>query len=252
MATIPHLSAKHEAERIMKLAAASRTRLRVAGGVGVALLCESANRPPLARAYADIDFVANHRDSKGVAGLFSEAGYEPELEFNALYGHKRSFFFDIASGHRADVFFDRIEACHILTLSHRLDVRELTISAADLLLSKLQVVETTTKDFMDIISLLADNPITDDDSGISRPRIVEVCANDWGWWRTATMVAGRAMSVLGEVPFAGTEVAAVAARRLGELVEELQRAPKSFRWRMRAHVGDHMRWHEEPEAIEHD
>ena len=39
--------------------------------------------------------------------------------------------------------------------------------------------------------------------------------------------------------------------RLRQIVERLESAPKSRKWKLRARVGDRVRWHEEPEGLEH-
>jgi hypothetical protein len=40
--------------------------------------------------------------------------------------------------------------------------------------------------------------------------------------------------------------------RIRHLLAEMERASKSRRWKMRARVGDRVRWHDDPEDIEHD
>ena len=52
-----------------------------------------------------------------------------------------------ANRRRLDVFLDRFEMCHQLDLRDRLGLEPPTLPLADLLLTKLQVVETTDKDF---------------------------------------------------------------------------------------------------------
>ena len=40
--------------------------------------------------------------------------------------------------------------------------------------------------------------------------------------------------------------------RTRHVLAELERAPKSRRWKMRARVGDRVRWHDDPEDVDHD
>ena len=42
-----------------------------------------------------------------------------------------------------------------------------------------------------------------------------------------------------------------AGERLRQIVERLESAPKSRKWKLRARVGERVRWHEEPEDLEH-
>src|ERR1700759_882777 len=197
-----------EPQRILEAAEADGVTLRATGGVAIATRCPSARRAPLTRLYNDIDFVAPKRQSGRVEKLFEQLGYEPQVRFNALNGHARLFFLDVAHQREADVFIDGIRGCHYLEVSDRLAVSEQTLAPADLLLSKLQVVQTNRKDYLDIFALLLDCDVSDDESGISRRRLTEVCCRDWGWWRTVTNVARSAQTVAPDV-VAGGQLKAV-------------------------------------------
>lgn len=241
-----------EARRVVEAAGRSGVSLRATGGVAVACISPSALVAPLRREYGDIDFVGSHRQVREIEALFAELGYVPESEFNSLHGQHRMFFRDPEHGREADVFLDAVHACHTLVVADRLDRPGVTLTPADLLLSKLQVVETTDKDYRDAIALLADHPVIEPDGheGISLTRIVEVCCADWGWWRTVTMVARRTGEFVAPMVERG-EVPADVPARLEQILESLERSPKSRKWKLRARVGDRVRWHETPEALDH-
>ncbi len=227
--------------------------LRVTGGVAVAMICPSARRPPLARTYQDIDFLARSKDAQAVGRVLTEQGYTPEEEFNVLHGQRRLFFLDPVHRREADIFLDAIEMCHRLDLRERARILDKTLTPADLLLSKLQVIDTNEKDFKDATAVLADHEITADDTGININRLNELCGGDWGWWRTVTMVAEKTHKYalqLSQQP-EGSALAHV-PERIRHLLAELERAPKSRRWKMRARVGDRVRWHDDPEDVDHD
>jgi len=241
-----------EAARVVDAAGRESLALRLTGGVGIATISPSALRPPLRRTYGDIDYVGRRGDVRRIEALFEALGYVPEDEFNNLHGERRLFFIDRANKREADVFLDNVDACHQLRLAERLETASPSLSAADLLLSKLQVVETTPKDYLDAIALLCDHEIVEEDGGegISLRRIADVCCSDWGWWRTVTMVAGRTAEMAERMAASG-EIDSAAAPRLHRVVEHLETAPKSRKWKMRARIGDRVRWHEEPEGLEH-
>ncbi len=46
-------------------------------------------------------------------------------------------------------------------------------------------------------------------------------------------------------------IQAEAPGRLRRILERLESAPKTRKWKLRARVGDRVRWHEEPEGLEH-
>jgi hypothetical protein len=239
-----------EAVRVMEAAESAGLNLRVTGGVAIAMICPSARDGVLARPYADVDFIARRCDCGAVEEFFPQIGYVAEEEFNALHGENRLFFQDLDLDREADVFIDAVRACHHLDVRDRLDVWQRTLSPADLLLSKLQVVETNEKDYKDAIALLADHELTDDESGISVPRIAALCARDWGWWRTVTMVAARTADVADRYAQEAPSLHGVSGR-LRTLLDELERAPKSRKWKLRAKVGDRVAWHDEPEELDH-
>jgi len=251
-ATGPIADPLAEAERLIAASEQAGIPLRLSGGVAVAMMCPTARRPPLARTYQDIDFVARAKDADALGRLLNGLGYAPEEEFNVLHGRRRLFFIDQENKREADIFLDAIEMCHRLDLRDRARILDRTITPADLLLSKLQVVKTNEKDLKDATALLADHDLTADDSGISINRLNELCATDWGWWRTVTMVTERVHKfALGLVQEGQGEGLEHVSDRTRHLLAELQRAPKSRRWKMRARVGDRVRWHEDPEDVEH-
>jgi hypothetical protein len=128
--------------------------------------------------------------------------------------------------------------CHTLDLSDRLALDERTLDPADLLLSKLQVVETNERDFLDVAALLADHCI-------DRDRIVELLCRDWGWWRTATRALDRSAAYIASLP--GFAERDKVLRELAELQDTIEAAPKSRGWKMRARIGERVRWYELPE-----
>ena len=238
-----------EAERILRGADALGLTLRAAGGVAIALICPSARRPPLKRSYNDIDFICGSRQAHTVGAMLEVIGYAPHREFNAINGQDRLFFNDVSHAREVDIFVDRINGAHELKLSDRLQKASQTLSPADLLLSKLQVYETNTKDMIDVIALLSDQPLTTDGSGIDLRHVCAVCGSDWGWWRTVTLVVERVRAFAHDGGF--SDLSPVVGEKLDVLAEALETAPKSSRWKLRARLGERVRWYEVPEAVEH-
>ena len=234
-----------EGRRIAEEAGHRRSPVRLTGGVAIALRCPSAGTPELQRVYADIDVVVRRRDSGSVGAFFRELGYEPDREFNALHGARRQLFWTSDRSRQIDVFVDRFEMCHRLDLQDRLDIHPETLSLADLLLTKLQVVETNEKDLVDMATLLSDHALTGDESGVNIEYISRIASSDWGWWRTITMVAERAAIFAEELNLHVGEHDVPSQVR--KLVSALSETPKSSRWKMRARVGDRKMWYELPE-----
>jgi hypothetical protein len=81
-----------------------------------------------------------------------------------------------------DVLLDRFVMAHELDLRKSLEPGELTLPLADLLLTKLQVVNLNRKDVVDLLALLLDHAF--EPGEIELARILEVTRSDWGFEHT--------------------------------------------------------------------
>ena len=243
--TTPIASPIEEAERLVATGADQDIPLRIMGGVAVAVRCPSAGKPPLRREYHDIDLVAPARKGRAIRDLMESLGYEQDQAFNALHGGHRLYFWDPVNERQVDVFLDRVEMCHAFDFSRRIDVDPQTLSLADLLLLKLQIVEANQKDYLDMIALLSDHDLTEDDTGINLRYMSELTTEDWGLWRTTTRSAERVDHVAREIQ--QFENTSRVHEQIRVLLTALEEAPKSRRWKMRAKVGERRRWYALPE-----
>jgi hypothetical protein len=237
-----------EAQRIVDSAEKNQVTLRLFGGMAVRFHCPSATHRQLARKYADIDFMGLRKQSRSMKKLFTELGYAPRDVFNALHGDTRMVFNDIENGRRIDLFLDVFEMCHKLDLKERLSINKPTIPLADLLFTKLQVVEITEREYRDIICLIHDHEIGDSDGPetINGQYLSTLCAGEWGIYKTLTI---NITNILTALPNYGLEPAdqELVKKRLQELQARMENAPKTTRWKMRARVGERVQWYELPE-----
>jgi hypothetical protein len=240
-------AALRELNRLIAEAAAQGVTTRALGGAGVALMCDSARWPnPLARGYSDVDLVVGRKEASRLGRLLEEQEYLPDERFNTINGTSRLSFSNPTHGH-LDVFVEDFAMCHRLKLGGRLHLHAESISPADLLLTKLQIATMTAKDVADIAALLADLPASQDDTGVNVNRVLSVLNNDWGWWRTVTENLLLVREQTRELP-TSPEFGARIRDRIATILSEVERGPKSMRWKMRARLGDRVPWREEPEA----
>jgi hypothetical protein len=218
--------------------------LRLLGGVAVWCHCPSARTPPLARSYGDADFIAGGREGKKISAFMEEHGYEADRMFNALHGASRLNFHDPARDRPVDVLLDRFVMAHELDLRGSVSADGLTIALADLLMTKLQVVSINEKDVRDLTALLVDHRFAGDD--IDLTRILDVTRNDWGLEHTMHGSLATLGHMIGGFGLAPEQVQAV-SDRIAELSAALTGAPKGTKWKMRARVGERVKWYEEPE-----
>jgi hypothetical protein len=229
---------------VLDAAAAAGVPLRLLGGVAVRLRARGELPASLERPYGDLDFVAARGGSKDTQRLFRDAGYEPHTSFNALNSKERLLFFDEENGRQVDVFVGSFRMCHEIPLEDRLEVDEISIPLAELLLTKLQVIELNEKDVRDAVALLHDREVGDaDGDAINGGRIAELCASDWGLWRTITHNLDTCRQ---RVRGYAVDHDAIEGSFDG-LLERIEAEPKSRAWRLRAKIGERKRWYELPE-----
>lgn len=201
---------------------------------------------PLRRSSEDLDLAAPRRARHEVEEALTAAGLVAEREFNALQGNRRQIWWTADGTAHVDVFLGEFAMCHRLDLDARLDVEHAALPAADLLLMKLQVVHLNLKDVQDLAALLTTHELGEgDDAGvIDRGRLHDVLGADWGFHTTASDNLDRLGDLVAQhAREAEDRVRAQAAA----LQEELQAAPKTRSFRMRAKVGRRRRWYELPE-----
>jgi hypothetical protein len=239
-----------EALRLAQAAADAGLGLKLLGGLAVRVLCPGF--PPRLRRDQDMDFACLSKGRKEVAAWLADNGCVPDRRFNNLNGD-RQMYFNAPSGRPVDVMVDRLTMCHTLDFRPSFGRLPLTVDSVDLLLSKLQIVELNEKDARDIVHLLSGLPIGEGDPPmIDTGRFARLVGADWGWWRTVTQNLAKLPGLLGEQP--GLVPASPPHDPLAQaqqLLQVAEAAPKSVKWKLRANIGDRVRWYELPEEVAH-
>jgi len=210
--------------------------------------CPSASKPPFSRHYVDIDLFGRRKETAKINLLFRDLGYKPRERFNALHG-SRLIFNDLKNMRRVDVFLDVFQMCHRFDFRDRLGLEPKTITISDLLSTKLQIVEMNEKDIKDILVLLLDHEVSAEETpdGINASYLAKLCAEDWGIYRTFTTNLDRIPEFVGRLSLDDGRRGLIVGRA-ESIRKEIEGAPKSMGWKMRATVGDRKRWYELPEA----
>lgn len=245
-----HSDAVQEVVRIVEEAGSQGLMVRVLGGLAVRLHAPSAVHRALARAYPDLDFALGDRRGDRAETLLGRLGYEPHKNFNLLNGDRRLLFFDNDHNRQVDVFVGTFHMCHTIPLTERMALEPLTLPLAELLLTKLQIVEMNEKDVRDITALLLDHPVAEsDEETINQNRIAELCADDWGLWKTVHGSLAKVGERMAEFDLGTAERASI-GERLKALREAIDRVSKTMRWKLRARVGERLPWYDLPEEVQ--
>jgi hypothetical protein len=239
-----------EALGLARAAADAGLGLKLLGGLAVRVLCPEF--PPRLRRDQDIDFACLGKGRKEVAAWLADNGCEPDRRFNNLNGD-RQMYFNAPSGRPVDVMVNQLTMCHTLDFRPSFGRLPLTVDSVDVLLSKLQIIELNEKDARDIFHLLSALPVgTGAPPAIDTDRFSKVLGADWGWWRTVTGSLAKLPDLLADKPgLAPPQPYHDPLAQARQLLDVAEGTPKSMKWKLRANVGDRVRWYELPEEVDH-
>jgi hypothetical protein len=251
-----------EALTLARGAAAAGLGLKLLGGLAVRVICP--DFPPRLRRDQDIDFACMSKGRKDVAAYLERAGCTADRRFNNLNGD-RQMYFTAPSGRPIDVMVDRLTMCHTLDFRPSFGRLPLTVDVIDILLSKLQIVELNEKDVRDILQVLGAIGVGDGQRrgqpaaspaggapAIDTERFAKLLGADWGWWRTVTINLTKLPGLVAEKPdIAPPSPPFDPVAQSQRLLEIARSAPKGVKWKLRANIGDRVRWYELPEEVDH-
>jgi len=244
-ATTPLADIVSETHRIIEYAERQGVTLRLFGGMAIRSHSPSATHRNLERRYADIDFMGFKKQAGTIKKLFPKLGYTPREIFNAMAGDKRLIFNDLENERRVDIFLDIFNMAHKFDLRERLSADKPTIPLADLLATKLQVVQITEKEYKDIIALILDHKIGDTDAPetINATHLAQLSRDDWGIYKTFNVNINNILTALTDYKLPPNDQETV-WQRLEEIQSRIENTPKTLRWKIRAKIGEKKQWYE--------
>jgi len=241
---------------IAEQARSANVLLRVLGATAFRIHCPNnlSVHDALGRALSDVDYVSYSKERDKIERLFTgplkyeiiKAAVTPGLFVG------RCIFVD-KSGARPhiDVFLDRLHMNHVIDFKGRLEVDYPTIPLAELLLEKVQIVHINEKDIKDSIVLLIEHDVGEGDKEtINMPRIVKIMSEDWGFCYTATNNLNKIKNSLPKYDVLTDQQRNTVSSRVDKLLDAIEKASKSFKWKMRARVGPSKKWYTQVEEVE--
>ena len=162
--TLPDADIIAEANRLLAAAHEADVPVRLIGGIAIRLHIPSGQVPVVEREYKDIDLVTLKGKGRVVSEFMLSMGYEPDRLFNATNGARRLLFYDPPNARQVDVFVGSFDMCHDIPITERISLATHAIPLAELLLTKMQIVELNAKDSSDIVTMLYHHDIADHDT----------------------------------------------------------------------------------------
>ena len=235
-----------EAERVLTAARDARVTLRLLGALAFQRRCPrfAHLQERLGREYTDIDFAGYGRAVSGIRDVLSGLGYREDSGVYVESEGSRLVFGSPETGLHLDVFLDKLEFSHTINWDGRLEIDEDTIPLAELLLEKMQIVEINEKDIIDTIMLLLEHPLAEHDGqAINIGHASRLMGRDWGLWRTVTMNLRKVAEMAARYEVVEPADRDAVRLRVEEALARIATEPKSRRWRVRARIGDRMKWY---------
>ncbi|HLC33896.1 MAG TPA: hypothetical protein VJJ70_02710 [Anaerolineales bacterium] len=243
---------EQELQRIVAAGDAAHLTLRVLGALAFRTHCPQFGylQEKMGRSYTDIDFAAYARDSKGIRALMAGLGYAEDKEVFVVSEGSRAIFENPQSHIHVDVFYEKLDFCHVIPWNGRLEIDSPTIPLAEMLLEKTQIVQINEKDVIDMIMLFLEHGLGEDDREIINiKRIARLCAEDWGLWRTVSMNLEKIDKLAQNYDTLNSEHKARVSSQVGEALRLMEAEPKSMAWRLRARVGDRVKWYKDVDEV---
>jgi len=243
---------EQELQRIVAAGDAAHLTLRVLGALAFRTHCPQFGylQEKMGRSYTDIDFAAYARDSKGIRALMAGLGYAEDKEVFVVSEGSRAIFENPQSHIHVDVFYEKLDFCHVIPWNGRLEIDSPTIPLAEMLLEKTQIVQINEKDVIDMIMLFLEHGLGEDDREIINiKRIAKLCAEDWGLWRTVSMNLEKIDKLAQNYDTLNSEHKARVSSQVGEALRLMEAEPKSMAWRLRARVGDRVKWYKDVDEV---
>jgi len=246
-----------EIRRIISVADERKIPLRILGGAAIRMHCpkyeflyEQLKRIPK----HDMDFVTYAKFRPLTKQLFMDLGYEPyvTMMMTSATGRHRQIFNDKQGNKAIDVFLGKFEMCHVIDYEHRLEADSPTVPVADLLLQKLQIVQTNEKDIKDTIILLCEHEVgKTDNNEVNSEYVAKLLSNEWGFYYTVSLNLPKIKEFLDEYPLSAEDKKLV-TERIDKLHSAIETAPKTCQWRMRAKIGPSKKWYNAVEEVVRD
>lgn len=198
------------------------------------------------RYFTDIDYASYNGDRRKMMDFMQDMGYECDLHTMMVSGKTRHIYYGGAVP-MIDVFFDKLNYCHEVSYDKRLDLDPWSVSLADILLQKLQIVEINDKDLKDIEYLLTVADIgEDDDRKINVGYVAKRFADDWGFWYTSTQLnLPKVKTHCDSVPALSAEQCDHIKAQVDKIQARIDAEPKTKGWEKRAKKGADKIWYNE-------
>ena len=250
-----------EALKILRAASEAKVALKMLGGLAIRIHSlneeEFANRlgrsAEKGQEYSDIDFATYYKSREGVKRVMESLGYSKRPSTMSTSASQRQIYFHPKGWFYTDVFWDKLKAAnHPINFRNRLEIDQISIPLADLLLEKLQIISFSRKDMIDALLLLKAHAVAEKEEPetIGTDRVAHVLSRDWGFWHTVTTTLRGIEEYVKKMTVLSPQESSELIAKVDQILSTISSTPKSLRWSLRAVVGTKKRWYNPVETEE--
>lgn len=226
--------------------------VRLTGGVAIRSHCERYDYlfENFNRKYEDIDFVCLNKEEENVKQYFINKNYALNQEVYIYSEGGRLIFENNKTKSKIEVFIDELDFCHLINLRKRFLIDYPTISLTDLLLSKMQIIDISERDFIDITILIIEHNIclSEESEKINANYIAKLLSNDWGFYYTFETNIKKVTEFV-KNSILPNNIKLDVNNKLEHLKLIISNEEKTITWKMRSVVGSKVKWYKEVSTI---
>ena len=225
--------------------------LRILGAIAIRLHSPNYSyfQDKMGRILSDIDLIGFSKHYSQILKFLESLGYE--IDKRILFKQANRIVADhLKDRVHVDIFCDKLEMCHTIDLRDRLNIDNPTIPVTDLFLEKLQIVKIAEKDLIDLAILIAEHPLgNDDEDKINIKFITNIVRKDWGYYYTTVINLGKLKEYVKTLHVLQPDQREEIIGKIDNLVDAIEKTPKSMKWKMRAKIGPAIKWYKEVEDL---
>jgi hypothetical protein len=207
--------------------------------------------------FTDLDLVGYGKQRGSIEKFFAELQYQPDRMINRLFGDRRMIYYHPKGYFSIDIFINKLEFSHDVRFGEkpgegRLELSYPAITPTDIVLEKLQIHQINKKDIVDLIVLFSLKEVGNDEKSINGSYIAKILAQDWGFWYDATNNLQSVKQIskdMLEKQNATEAIVKTVIERVDNLLQVIEKEPKTKDWIKRSQVGVKKPWYREVSDI---
>ncbi len=216
---------------------------RLFGGVAINLVSPWEPIFKCPRPQKDIDVIIRSNDVDTALDVLGNNGWKMNLR-SLMFNEGRHVRAKHSSGLHLDLFTDPLHLNQTIHIDSRFKLSKITLTASDLLLTKLQAAKPTERDLRDILALVLTCRLSESEKPdlLNVKRLCDVFARSWGFYYGACLNIERIGNLLQKNPALVNGSGTLATGRLDALIEVARNSRKTVFWTLRSVIGPRFKW----------